>query len=307
MASARACVSLSIVFGALGATNAFAQSIEPRAYSPGPVGTNFAILAYTESRGAIPTDPALPISDIDLKVHAALLAYARSLDLFGKSGKLDVIVPVARLNGKATYFGQPIERDVSGISDPLVRLTWLFHGAPAMTPAEFRTYTQDLLLGASVQISVPVGQYDDERLLNLGGNRWAIKPELGASKSWGRWTVESAVGATFFTTNEDFFGGHKREQKPIYSAQGHIIYNLGPGTWIAVNLSWFGGGRTAIDGIDDKNLQRNWRSGAVFAIPLNRQFSLKANASTGVSTRTGNNFDLYGIAIQYRWGPPSKS
>lgn len=263
------------------------------------------IVAYSESRGAIPIDPALPLSDIDLKVRAALLAYARSLNLFGKSAKFDLIVPVARLKGSATYFGDLVERDVSGISDPLARVTILFHGAPAMNPAEFRNYKQDLLLGASVQVSIPMGQYDEERLLNLGGNRWAVKPELGASKSWGRWTIESAIGATFFSTNDDFFGGHKREQKPIYSAQGHIIYNLAPGTWIAMNLSWFGGGRTTIDGVSDNNLQKNWRAGAIVAVPLNRRFSLKANASTGVSTRTGNNFDLYGIAVQYRWGAGS--
>jgi hypothetical protein len=177
----------------------------------------------------------------------------------------------------------------------------LFHGAPAMNPAEFRRYRQDLLLGASVQVSIPMGQYDHERLINLGGNRWSIKPELGASKTWGRWTVETALGATFYTANDDFFGGHKRTQKPIYSAQGHIIYNLKPGMWLAGNLSWFAGGRTAIDGIEDDNLQENWRAGLIFAAPINRRFSLKVNASTGVSTRTGNNFDLYGIALQYRW------
>lgn len=298
-------MAFGFMLSAFGASDAFAQSIEPRAYSPAPVGINFAIVAYTESRGAIPTDAALPLSDIDLKVHATLLAYARSLNLLGKTGKFDLIVPVAKLKGTATYFGDPVERKVSGLGDGLARLTILFHGAPAMTPAQFRNYKQDLLLGASVQVSVPNGQYDGDRLLNLGSNRWAIRPELGASKTWGRWTVESAVGAIFFTANDDFFGGHKREQKPIYTVQGHAIYNLAPGTWLALNLNWFGGGRTVIDGVDDDNLQKNWRAGAVVAIPLNRRFSLKANASTGVSTRTGNNFDLFGVALQYRWGTGS--
>ncbi|MCL6729313.1 transporter [Sphingomonas hankyongi] len=242
------------------AQSAGGQSIEPRAYSPAPVGTNFVIAAYSESHGAIPVDPALPLSDIDLKVRAILLAYARSFALYGKSAKFDVILPVADLNGTATFHGEPVERKVDGISDPLMRVTVLFHGAPAMNAAQFRSYRQDLLLGASVQISVPVGQYDEGRLLNLGGNRWAIKPELGAAKSWGRWTVEAAGGATFYTANTDFFGGHKRTQKPIYSAQSHLIYNLSPGAWIAANLSWFGGGRTSIDGIADNNLQRNWRA-----------------------------------------------
>ena len=302
MRPVRACVASALV-SAIGSASApvLAQSIEPRAYSAAPVGTNFVIVGVTRSKGAIPVDPALPLSDIDLHVDAVLAAYARSLDLFGKSAKFDLIVPIAHLNGQATYFGQPIERDIKGISDPLARLTILLHGAPAMNAAEFRTYRQDLLVGASVQVSVPVGQYNGDRLINLGGHRWAIKPEIGASKAWGRWTLEGAIGATLYTDNDDFFGGHKREQKPIYSAQSHIIYNVAPGTWVAANLSWFGGGRTSIDGVDDDNLQKNWRAGVIAAVPINRRFSLKANASTGVSTRTGNNFDLYGIALQYRW------
>jgi len=299
----RAGVAFAMVMTAgLGATAGVAQSIEPRAYSPAPVGTNFALIAYSGSRGAIPTDPDLPLSDIDIKVQAALLGYARALNLFGKSAKVDMIIPFARLQGKATFLGAPVERDVKGLGDPLARLTILFHGAPAMSPAEFRNYRQDLLLGASVQVSIPIGQYDEDKLLNLGNHRWAVKPEVGASKSWGRWTVEAAGGATFFTANTEFFGGHKRSQKPIYAAQSHLIYNIAPGMWVAANLSWFAGGRTSIDGVPDRNLQKNWRAGVIFALPLSRRFSLKTNASTGVSTRTGNNYDLYGIALQYRWG-----
>jgi hypothetical protein len=294
-----------VPFALLAAAPAAAQSIEPRAYSPAPVGTNFLVVAYSESQGAIPVDAALPLSDIDLKIRGLAVAYARALNVLGKSGKFDFILPVGRLQGEATFLGEPVERDVTGASDPLARVTILFHGAPAMNPAQFRAYRQDLLLGASVQVSIPIGQYDNERLLNLGSNRWSIKPELGAAKSWGRWTVEAAAGATFYTANKDFFGGHKRTQKPIYSAQGHVIYNISPGTWAAANLSWFAGGRTSIDGIEDDNLQENWRAGMLFAMPVNRRVSLKLNASTGVSTRTGNNYDLYGIALQYRWGAGS--
>lgn len=123
-------IGCGLILSALGASVARAQSIEPRAYSPAPVGTHFAIVALTDSRGAIPTDPDLPLSDIDINVRAILLAYATSLDLFGKSAKFDVIAPVGRLKGEATYFGEPIERDVSGMGDPLARVTVLLHGAP---------------------------------------------------------------------------------------------------------------------------------------------------------------------------------
>jgi hypothetical protein len=302
----RYCPALAVALTAgLSSVPVAAQSIEPRAYSAAPVGTNFAIVAYSEAHGALPVDTALPLSDIDLEVKSALFGYARSVNLLGKSGKFDIIGLYGKLAGDAVYKGEHVERRVSGLGDAAARLTILLHGAPAMTPAEFRSYRQGLLIGASVQLFIPIGQYDEERLINLGTNRWAIKPELGMSKAWGRWTLEGAAGATLFTANKHFFGEHKRTQKPIYSAQGHLIYNLAPGAWVAANLSWFGGGQTSIDGVDDKNLQKNWRAGVIGALPLNRRVSLKANASKGVSARTGNNFDLYGIALQYRWGAGS--
>jgi hypothetical protein len=290
------------ITAALSPSPAAAQSIEPRAYSPAPVGTNFAGIAYVKGYGPLESDQAFPASRIDLEVDSLLLGYTRSFNLLGKSAKFDVVVPYAKLSGEATFAGMPIENRVSGIGDPAARLTILFHGAPAMTLEEFGAYRQDLLIGASVQISVPIGKYDRTKLLNLGSNRWSVKPELGISKTWGRWTLETAAGAAFFGANDEFLGAHKRTQKPIYSVQGHLIYNLAPGAWFAVNTSFFTGGENRIDGFSVGSLQRNWRAGVISAFPITRRVSVKMSASKGVSARTGNNLDLYGVALQYRWG-----
>jgi hypothetical protein len=40
----------------------------------------------------------------------------------------------------------------------------------------------------------------------------------------------------------------------------------------------------------------------IAVMPLTRRISLKLNGSKGVSQRTGQNFNLYGLALQYRWG-----
>ncbi|QIK95098.1 hypothetical protein G7076_00085 [Sphingomonas sp. HDW15A] len=115
MRPSQSCVAyVPILLGFVVAAPASAQSIEPRAYSPAPVGANFAILGWSESKGAIPVDPALPLSDIDLKIEGVAAAYVRSINLFGKSAKFDLIVPVAHLKGLATYFGDPVERDIRG-------------------------------------------------------------------------------------------------------------------------------------------------------------------------------------------------
>jgi hypothetical protein len=279
-----------------------AQSVEPRAYSPAPVGTNFVGLVAARAHGPLETDPALPISDIDLEVKGIALGYSRALNLLGKSAKVDLVVPRGTLSGEAAFFGTPVEQRVTGFSDPVARITILLHGAPAMSASEFRSYRQDLLIGVSLQASAPLGKYNKDQLLNLSSHRWTFKPEVGVSKSWDRWTLETATGVTFFTSNDAFLGNHERTQKPIYSAQAHLIYNIAQGAWLAANLSFFTGGDSAIDGIDKGGLDKNWRAGLIGAVPLSQHVSIKLNGSKGVSQRTGENFYLYGAALQYRWG-----
>ena len=149
---------------------------------------------------------------------------------------------------------------------------------------------------------MPTGQYDSSRVVNLGTNRWSFRPELGISKALGPLTLELAAGATFFTDNTNFFGGRTRAQDPILGLQGHAIYNLRSGIWVSADVTYFTGGRTTIDGQRNDDLLRNWRVGATLSVPLSANYSIRLYASTGVSARTGNNFDLVGAALQYHWG-----
>ena len=105
-----------------------------------------------------------------------------------------------------------------------------------------------------------------------------------------------------YTANDDFFGGKHRTQEPLYSLQGHLSYTLSPGMWLGLDGTYYTGGRTPTDSVQDNNFQGNTRLGVTFALPVNRHNSIKLYASTGVSTRTGSNFDTVGIAWQYRWG-----
>jgi hypothetical protein len=283
-------------------TLARAQDIEPRAFSNAPVGVNFLIGGYAYTRGSLSTDPALPVTNARLGTSSAIFAYARVLDLGGKSAKFDAILPITWLSGTAQLAGQPIERTIDGLGDARLRLSVNLYGAPALTLQEFHEYQQDLILGASFAVSVPTGQYDSSRVVNLGTNRWSFRPELGASKALGPLTLELAAGATFYTENTNFFGGRTRSQDPITSVQGHAIYSFPRGVWASIDATYFTGGRTTIDGELNSDLQRNWRLGATLAFPLSVRHSVKLYASSGVSARTGNNYDLIGIALQYRWG-----
>lgn len=296
----RQLLALCALLGMFAAADA--QDIEPRAYSNAPIGVNFLVAGYAYTQGALSFDPALSLTDADLRTNNAVIGYARVLNLGGKSGIFDVTLPYTFLSGEAIYEGEPVERQVDGISNPAFRLSWNFYGAPAMGLREFSTWQQDLVIGASLRVSAPWSQYDSSRLVNIGTNRWSFKPELGISKTLGQWTVEGQLAATIYTDNDDFFGGNRREQDPIYSAQAHTIYGFKSGKWASFDLTWFGGGRTTFNGVDKQDLQQNWRLGATFAVPVNRKNSVKFYASSGVSDRTGNSYDLIGIVWQYRWG-----
>jgi len=281
---------------------AHGQELEPRAYTNLPTGLNFLAVGYAHSQGGLSTDPSLPVTDAHLQIHTALLAYVRSLDLWGKSAKFDVIAPYSKLSGNAMLAGQAREREVSGFSDPRLRLSVNFYGAPALTVPEYAEYKRDLVIGASLQVMPPVGQYDETKVINLGSNRWAFKPDIGFSKSFLPLTLDLTFGATFFTANDNYLGGKRLEQKPIYSTQGNISYDFGSGIWAALGATYYMGGRTSLNGVARDDSLGNSRVGLTVSAPLNRYYSVKFNASTGISTRTGTNFDTLGLVLQYRWG-----
>ena len=284
------------------ATQAHAGDIEPRAYVNTPVGVNFLILGYVYSDGGLSTAGSSPLKDAQLTIHSEVLAYARSLDVWGKSGKFDVILPYSELSGNATVAGQPRERNVSGLNDPRFRFSVNFYGAPALSVKEFANYQQDLIIGASVQVSAPLGQYDKDKLVNIGNNRWFVKPDIGISKAWGGLSLELSTGVYFFSKNDDFFGGKTLEQDPIFTAQAHVTYILGRGIWAALSFNHDYGGRTTVNGVKGDDLQQNSRVGLTLALPVNRNNSIKLYGNTGTHTSTGTDFDMVGIVWQFRWG-----
>jgi hypothetical protein len=281
-----------------------AQSIEPRLFSNAPVGMNFTITGYAHSSGDVLLDPSVPLTDASVRIHSAFFAYARSIALAGRSAQIQAVIPYAWLSGEATVpaTAQIISRDVSGPGDPSVRFTWNLAGAPALTAREFGGYRQQTVFGVALQITAPLGQYDGDHLVNIGTNRWSFKPEAGFSKALGRFLLEATGAGTFYTDNTDFFGGQHRSQDPIWSMQGHVIYVFRPGLWTALDATWYTGGRTTLDGVQNDDRLDNSRAGLTMALPINPGNSIKTYVSKGVSTRTGGDYVLAGIGWQYHWG-----
>ena len=105
----------------------------------------------------------------------------------------------------------PRERFVTGFGDPAFRFSMNFIGAPALTAAEFKDYRQDFILGASLRVIVPLGQYDDDETREHRQQSLVAETrDRLARKRSDHGHVEVAPAVTFYTDNGDFFGGQTR-------------------------------------------------------------------------------------------------
>lgn len=276
-----------------------AQEIEPRAYAASPTGVTFVGLALGRSTGGILTDPSLPVDDVEAEINAAAIAVGHTFGFFDRLANATVVLPYMRGDFSGTLDGTPAEASRAGIGDVKLRLAMNFIGTPALTPAEFARRTPTTTLGASLTLSLPTGEYFGDKLINVGTNRWAIKPEIGVSHPIGHWFLEAYAGAWIFGDNDAFFGGRHREQDPLTSLQAHVAYVFRPRLWLALDGTYYDGGRTTIDGVLKDDRQTNSRVGMTLAVPIGPRQSLKISWSQGASTRIGSDFTAYGIAWQY--------
>jgi hypothetical protein len=279
------------------------QELEPGLYQNAPVGLTAAVVGYGFSTGNVLIDASLPLEDVDAKIHTIALGYVRTLAVFKHSAKLDVQVPLAWSHFEGTVAGERRTRSPSGLADPRLRFMVNFVGAPALAGADYAGYRQGTVVGAGIQVGVPLGQYDPARLINLGSNRWSFRPEIGLSRKQGRVFVEFATGAWLFTRNGEYFGGTTLEQDALYFVKGDLVYNFRRrGLWVSVNYGYASGGETTIGGVAKRNIQTNNRAGVTLALPAGRPGSVKLTYTNGLLTRLGADFDYFGVAYQRTWG-----
>jgi hypothetical protein len=277
------------------------QDLEPRAYSPAPVGTNFVVFTYSRSSGDFLPDPTLPIQNASVHFNTGAIGYYHSFGLAGRQATVSIGLPYVWGSGSALVNGVPTHIYRSGLGDPALRLSYIFYGSPALSPQEFKKQPHRTVIGVSLILSAPLGQYDPRLLVNIGTNRWSFKPQVGFSREVRSWTFDLYLGGYFFTENSNFFGGHLRKQAPMGATQVHISYTIRPGMWAAVDGIYYTGGRTTVDGVLKNDLQQNVRVGLTFALPIRRVQSLKFQYARGAVVRIGGDFTTAAVTYQLRF------
>jgi hypothetical protein len=278
-----------------------AQDLEARSYSVVPKGMHAAALSYTYSKGNVVSDFTSPIQDLDITTSIINLGYVQTFALFKKLARMQVALPYGFLDGKAKVFGADTSGTRNGFFDAKIKFGINLIGSPVLSPKEFRLFQESTVLGASMVIAVPIGQYYPDKLINLGSNRWGFKPEIGFSHREGRLYYEFYTGVWFFTSNNEFFKNSKLDEKPLFGFQAHVDYVFKSQIWVAINGGFADGGETTLNGLERDDEQKNWRLGTTFSMPFDKHQSVKAMINTGVATRAGQNYTAVTLVYQYIW------
>lgn len=280
-----------------------AQSLEPRLYLPLPTGWNALVASYSYSYGDVVVDGTLPIEDVNVSTNTGTVAFARSFGLLGRSAQVQAVVPFVKGTVEGTVVGQDTARHLDGFADPQLRLAFNLAGAPARRRAELAGVRFGTIVGASLVVTAPLGEFDADRLVNISAHRWAVKPEIGLIQPLGNgWAVEGYAGVWLFGDNTEYLGTSTVSQDPLWTFQTHVIHLFGRRAWVALDGTFISGGTTAVDGVTQNTFQRNSRLGATGTWFLGGGHAVKGSFSSGVFTRFGGEFDVFAVSYQYAWG-----
>ena len=283
----------------------WAQDLSPRAYVITPVHSNAIVLTYSFYSGGVQLDGAAPITNATGRYNVSVLSYYHSFGLLGRSANVNASFPYAVGNFQANVAGVQQQIYRSGLLDLAARVSVNLRGGPSMPIQEMRKWKQKTLLGVSLKVVAPTGQYDPTKLVNWSANRWAFKPEFGYSRRRRNLLLDGYAGVWFYTANPRFYSPPipvRQTQEPIGSFEGHLSYDLKPRLWFSLDGNFWFGGVTSLTGIaNPATRQTGSRIGATASLPLSKTQSVKVSYNNGAYIRFGGNYQSVSLAWQYSW------
>jgi len=281
------------------------QDLAPRAYFITPVKSNAITLTESFYTGGLDFNGTIPIAGATGRYNVPVFSYYHSFGFFGRSANVTGSLPYAVGHFQGSVLGTQTQIYRSGLADTAFRLSVNLKGGPAMPPPTFAKWKQKALLGVSLKVVAPTGQYSPTKLVNWGINRWAFKPEIGYSQRWGKTLLDAYAGAWFYTTNPASYSvpiPQPQRESPIGSFEGHLSYDVKPLLWFSLDGNLWFGGVTSLSGIQNlQTRQTGSRIGVTGSVRLSKHQSVKVSYSDGIYILFGGNYHNVSAAWQYSW------
>ncbi len=267
---------------------------------------NFVGAGYAHTESDILVNPTLRLEDVEMDLNAVAGKYIRTFELFGKSARVGLAGGYVEGRWTGLLDGAPAKATRQGFSDTFVRFSMNLIGAPPLKGSEFGAYRAskkvDTIVGVALAVRLPTGEYFEDRLINLGQNRFELVPQVGLEHRRGKWTFEWTGQLSFYEDNDEFFGGSKLERDPLFLTHGHIIYNFKPGLWVSASVGYDYGGENTIDGDDRDDTRQNIGWGIKAGIPINRYSGIGLGyIHSETQESTGRDNDIFSVGYSLTW------
>ena len=287
-------------------SSCFGEDLEPRRWAHLPIDKNFIGAAYAYTEADIDFDPVLKIENGQMEMHTWAAKYIRTFELFEKMARIDILqlYQDGRWNGLLDGVPTTIKRN--GLFDTNLRFAINLYGSPPLKGKEYATFRAssavETIIGVGLSAQLPTGKYMDDKLINLGTNRYTFRPQFGLVHSRGNWSMETTGVVALYSDNSEFFNGQKLEQDPLYIIHCHLIYSFRPGLWAGASAGYDYGGKSTVDGTAKDDLKQNLYWAFSFGFPISRHLGAKI-AYIGARTQesTGSDSDTLTIGLSAHW------
>ncbi|MDP5081635.1 MAG: transporter [Winogradskyella sp.] len=289
-----------ITFALCFAIQGFSQDIEPRRWNPLPLKSNVLAVGYAHTSGDIIFDPLLRAEEVTVEVNSVVVSYIRSFKIGHKFARFDVVLPYVNATFKGLLNGVPASVRRDGFSDSRLRLSMNLIGAPASTGKELQEYMManpvNTTVGISFAVTVPTGQYFEEKLINLGQNQFVFRPQVGLMHNWKKWSYELTGSVSFFSKNPNFSSGQDKRLDPVFALQTHLIKTFKPRYWASVSLAYGLGGQSVVNRQPNNDERGDVQYGLAFGFPLIKSQGVKVFYIQSKTTQdVGSNLNVLGL------------
>lgn len=258
---------------------------------PLPAGTLGTLVYYDQTEGNKLYNGGNKLSeDFNLIADVGIWrgVYYHNIGPFTASSNLLLPFGTISVNGAAVG-----NNDISssGMGDPLFcEALWLLNDPGKMTWG-----------GIAAYVTMPFGQYDNEKLVNLGSNRWAFRPMVSFTKGLGNgFFIDSYVSVEFYTKNDEYGPGKVGlEQDPLCNFETHLIQHLDPKTFISVDYFYHIGGETEIAGVNRDDKQKDHAMQLTLARMITENTQLMLKYKSDLSVENGPKTGTFGLRLAY--------